>query len=90
MRKLIFVSLGKLRKKPEKALAGEATQKVEEFKKSGVKILNWYWTLGRYDTVVMFEAANEKEAMKFAVSVAEFVSTETLVAIPRQEAINML
>ena len=87
---MIFVSLGKLRKKPEKALAGEATEKVEEFKKRGVKILNWYWTLGRYDTVVVFEAANEKEAMKFAMSVGEFVSTETLVAIPRQEAINML
>jgi uncharacterized protein with GYD domain len=87
---LIFVSLGKLRKKPEKALAGEATEKVEEFKKRGVRILNWYWTLGRYDTVVVFEAENEKEAMKFAIDVAEFVSTETLVAIPRQEAINML
>ena len=85
-----FVSLGKLRKKPEKALAGEATERVEEFKKRGIKILNWYWTLGRYDTVVVFEAANEKEAMKFAMNVAEFVSTETLVAIPRQEAINML
>jgi uncharacterized protein with GYD domain len=87
---LNFVSLGKLRKKPEKALAGEATERVEEFKKRGIKILNWYWTLGRYDTVVVFEAANEKEAMKFAMNVAEFVSTETLVAIPRQEAINML
>ena len=87
---MIFVSLGKLRKKPEKALAGEATERVEEFKKRGIKILNWYWTLGRYDTVVVFEAANEKEAMKFAMNVAEFVSTETLVAIPRQEAINML
>ena len=87
---MIFVSLGKLRKKPEKALAGEATEKVEEFKKRGIKILNWYWTLGRYDTVVVFEAANEKEAMKFAMDVAEFVSTETLVAVPRQEAINML
>jgi uncharacterized protein with GYD domain len=87
---LIFVSLGKLRKKPEKALAGEATERVEEFKKRGIKILNWYWTLGRYDTVVVFEAANEKEAMKFAMNVAEFVSTETLVAIPRPEAINML
>jgi uncharacterized protein with GYD domain len=63
---------------------------VEEFKKRGIKILNWYWTLGRYYTVVVFEAANEKEAMKFAMSVAEFVSTETLVAIPRQEAIAML
>jgi len=30
------VSLGKLRKKPEKALAGEATEKVEEFKRRGV------------------------------------------------------
>ena len=87
---MIFVSLGKLRKKPEKTLAGEATEKVEEFKKRGVKILNWYWTLGRYDTVVVFEAANEKEAMKFAMDVAEFVSTETLVAVPRQEAISML
>jgi uncharacterized protein with GYD domain len=90
VRSLIFVSLGKLRKKPEKALAGEATEKVEEFKSKGIKILNWYWTLGRYDTVVVFEAANEKEALKFAISVSEFVSTETLVAIPRQEAINML
>ena len=87
---MIFVSLGKLRKKPEKALAGEATERVEEFKKRGIKILNWYWTLGRYDTVVVFEAANEKEAMKFAMNVAEFVSTETLVAVPRQEAISML
>ena len=87
---MIFVSLGKLRKKPEKPLAGEATERVEEFKNRGIKILNWYWTLGRYDTVVVFEAANKKEAMKFAMSVAEFVSTETLVAIPRQEAINML
>jgi uncharacterized protein with GYD domain len=87
---LIFVSLGKLKRKPEKAVAGEATERVEEFKKRGIKILNWYWTLGRYDTVVVFEAANEKEALKFAMSVAEFVSTETLIAVPRQEAIEML
>ena len=85
-----FCKSWEIEKKPEKALAGEATEKVEEFKKRGIKILNWYWTLGRYDTVVVFEAANEKEAMKFAMSVAEFVSTETLVAVPRQEAINML
>ena len=87
---MIFVSLGKLRKNPEKALAGEATERVEEFKKRGIKILNWYWTLGRFDTVVVFEVANEKEALKFAMSVAELVSTETLVAVPRQEAIALL
>ena len=87
---LIFVSLGKMRKKPDKAMAGNATEMVEDFKKKGINILNWYWTLGRYDTVVVFEAANEKEALKFSLGIAEFVATETLVAIPRQEAIDLL
>jgi len=87
---LIFVSLGKMRKKPDKAMAGNATEMVEDFKKKGINILNWYWTLGRYDTVVVFEAANEKEALKFSLGIAEFVATETLVAIPRQEAIELL
>jgi uncharacterized protein with GYD domain len=79
-----------MRKKPDKAMAGNATEKVAEFQKQGIKILNWYWTLGRYDTVVVFEAANEKEALKFSLGVAEFVASETLVAIPRQESINLL
>ena len=87
---MIFVNLGKMRKKPDKAMVGDATKMVAEFKKKGINVLNWYWTLGRYDTVVVFEAANEKEALKFALGVAEFVATETLVAIPRQEAINLL
>jgi uncharacterized protein with GYD domain len=87
---MIFVSLGKMRKKPDKEMAGNATEKVAEFKKQGISILNWYWTLGRYDTVVVFEAANEKEALKFSLGVAEFVATETLVAIHRQEAIELL
>jgi uncharacterized protein with GYD domain len=79
-----------MRSKPDKATAGNATEKVAEFKKRGINILNWYWTLGRYDTVVVFEAENEKEALKFSLGVAEFVATETLVAIPRQEAIELL
>jgi uncharacterized protein with GYD domain len=79
-----------MRKKPDKAMAGNATEMVEEFKKKGINILNWYWTLGRYDTVVVFEAANEKEALKLSLGIAEFVATETLVAIPRQEAIELL
>jgi len=79
-----------MRKKPDKAMVGDATEKVEEFKKKGINFLKWYWTLEQYNTVVVFEAANEKEALKFSLGVAEFVSTETLVAIPRQEAINLL
>ena len=87
---MIFISLGKMRKKPSKELSGQATKMVEELKKKGIKVLNWYWTLGRYDTVLIFEAASEKEALKSSIEASEFVATETLVAIPREEAIKLL
>lgn len=61
-----------------------------EWKAKGINMLSWYWTLGRYDTVVVFEAASEKEAMKLSVDVSEWVTTETLVAVPRKEAIELL
>ena len=87
---MIFVNLGKFRKKPSKETAGDATKLVEEFRKKGINVLNWYWTLGRYDTVFIFEAATEKEALKTSIDIAEWVATETLVALPRQEAIELL
>jgi uncharacterized protein with GYD domain len=87
---LIFVSLAKFRKKPTKETVGDATKLIEDFKKKGIKVLNWYWTLGRYDVVFIFEAASEREAMKTATGISEWVVTETLVAIPRQEAVNLL
>ena len=62
---MIFISLGKMRKKPDKQLTDNATERMEGFKQKGIKILNWYWTLGRYDVVVVFEAPDEKEALKF-------------------------
>jgi uncharacterized protein with GYD domain len=87
---LIFISLGKMRKKPSKELSDQATNVVDELKKMGIRIIGWYWTLGRYDTAVIFEAANEKEALKTSLAVADFVATETLVAIPREEAVKLL
>jgi uncharacterized protein with GYD domain len=87
---LIFISLGKMKKKLGRELSAQATKTVEELKKKGIKVLGWYWTLGRYDTALIFEAANEKEALKSAIEVADFVATETLVAIPREEAVKLL
>ena len=87
---MIFVSLGKMRNKPNKKKADDSTKLIEEFKKKGIHVLSWYWTLGRYDVVFIFEAASEKEALKVAIDVSEFVSSETLVAISRQEAIKLL
>jgi uncharacterized protein with GYD domain len=79
-----------MRKKPSKEMTGQATIAVDELRKRGIKVLGWYWTLGRYDTAIIFEAANEKEALKSAFEVADFVASETLVAIPREEAIKLL
>jgi uncharacterized protein with GYD domain len=90
VKNLIFVSLSKFRIIPTKDSVGEATALIEEYKKRGIKVLNWYWTLGRYDVVFIFEAASEKDAMKTAMGISKWVTTETLVAIPRQEAVNML
>jgi uncharacterized protein with GYD domain len=88
---MIFISLGKMKNKPSKAMTEQATKTIgEELGKIGIKVLGWYWTLGRYDTAIIFEAANEKEALKSAITIADFVWSETLVAIPREEAIKLV
>ena len=88
---MIFISLGKMKNKPSKDMTGQATKTLEDLRNArGIKVLGWYWTLGRYDTAIIFEAANEKEALKSAFEVSDFVWSETLVAIPREEAIKLL
>ncbi len=87
---MIFVGLAKFRKPPDKKDIGDTTKIIEDWKKKGVNILNWYWTLGRYDTVVVFETKSEKEAMKMSIALSEWVATETLVAIPREEAVKLV
>ena len=49
-----------------------------------------YWTLGRYDAVTIIEAPTEKDAMKTLLLWQDMVDTETMVAIPREEAIKLL
>jgi uncharacterized protein with GYD domain len=87
---LIFISLGKMRRKPDKALTGQSTDLTDAFKDRGIKIIGWYWTLGRYDLAFIYEAENEKEALKVSLAVADFVASETLVAIPREEAMKLV
>ena len=82
--------LVKDKKKPTKENTDRATKILDELKKKGIKILGFYWTLGRYDDVVIFEAPSEKDAMKLAFDVKEDVTTETMVAIPREEGLKLL
>ncbi len=87
---MIFVSLAKFRKPPDKKEIGDTAKIVADWKAQGINMLNWYWTLGRYDAVVIFEADSEMEAMKMAIGISEWVTSETLVAVPREEAVKLV
>jgi uncharacterized protein with GYD domain len=87
---MIFVSLGKFRGKPTNETTAHVSKMMQEFKDHGNKILGFYWTLGRYDTVLIFEAPNEKVAMEMAIEASEGVTTETMVAVKREEAIKLV
>jgi len=87
---MIFITLAKWRRKPTKETVAQSTKLFEQMVKEGSKILARYWTLGRYDAVVITEGKDEKTAMKSLLRFGDAVSTETLVAITREEAIKLL
>ena len=80
-----FVTLVKFRAKPTKETVAENLKLMEREAKEGVKNLAVYWTLGRFDAVVINEAPDEKALMK-AMLRRGWARTETLVAVPAEEA----
>lgn len=87
---MIFISLAKWRKKPTRDELKESDRIFDRLKADGGKVLSVYWTLGRYDAVLTIDAPNEKAAMKTLVRWGDMLNTETLIAIPREEAIKMV
>jgi uncharacterized protein with GYD domain len=85
---MIFVSLNRFRGKATKEDI-ERTNKVLASEPK-VKVLAFYWTFGRYDSILILEAPNENTVMKILLQVEDYVATETMVAIPREEAIKLL
>lgn len=88
---MIFIMLSKV-KTVTKDWLNQVNKLGEKMLKENIKVLGNYWTLGRFDGVLIFEAPTEKDAMKLAVEGAKlgFSTTETLVAIPREEAIKLV
>jgi len=87
---MIFITLAKWRQKPTKETVAQSTKLFEQMVKEGSKIIGRYWTLGRYDAVVITEGKDEKTAMKALLRFGDIASTETLVAVTREEAIKLL
>ncbi len=47
-----------------------------------VRYVSMYWALGRYDTVVIFDAPDEKVAMHVILKRTDRMDIETLAAVP--------
>jgi len=90
MRKMIFISLSKFRKKLTKEMLAESKRIFEQAAKEGLKILGFYYTLGQYDTVLIGEVPDEKTIMKGSMKWGDILSTETLVAVPAEEARKLI
>lgn len=86
---MIFVTLYRFRRKPTKEDIEKANKVFEQASKHGVKTIGVWWTLGRYDAVRVFEARDVKDAMKVNMQL-DAANAETLVAIPREEAVELL
>lgn len=87
---MLFITLGKFKKKPTKQTLAETQRLFEQIAKAGGKILGSYWTLGRYDGVVIVEGPDEKTALKSLLTFADLFSTETLVALTAEEASKLV
>jgi len=60
-------------------------QHMKEAEKWGVKVHQTYFTLGRYDIVSILEAPDEKTAMRYGLALWPEATSETLVAVSREE-----
>jgi len=66
----------------------EAVKYLKELKvPKGITLKGVYFTYGRYDGIIMFEATNEISAMKFIMETgfATLYTVETLIAVPAKE-----
>jgi len=88
--KMIFITLARWKRKPTKESVAESWKLFEQMVKEGARIVGIYWTLGRYDAVVITEGPDEKTAMKALLRWGDLVSTETLVAVTREEAVKLI
>lgn len=83
---MMFIALAKFKKSLSKEVVEQNMKDIETDTEGQVKYLGIYWTLGRYDTVVMFEAPDEKAAMNMVLRRADRMDIEMLVAVPADES----
>jgi len=81
-----YIALTKFRKKPTKDMIKWNLELMEKDRQKGINVRQIYWTLGRYDAVVVLDAPDEKAVMKSSIARGDNFAQETLVAITAEEA----
>ena len=83
---MLFIALVKFSKKLTKDVVEQNLKDIEDDTKGQIKYRGIYWTLGKYDTVVLFEAPDEKAAITMVLKRADRMKIDTLVAVPADES----
>ncbi len=87
---MIFITLWRFRQKATKEMLAESVKLAEQLPKEGIEIVGNYWTLGKCDLVTIAEAKDECTFMKALLRYGDIFSTETLVALTREDAIKLV
>jgi uncharacterized protein with GYD domain len=87
---MIFITMWKFRQKATKEMLAESVKLAEQLPKEGIDIIGNYWTLGKCDLVTIAEAKDETTFMKALLRYGDIFSTETLVALSRDDAIKLI
>jgi uncharacterized protein with GYD domain len=87
---MLLIVQGKFRKKPTKEMLAQVSKIFEQMAKEGTKFVAQYWTLGRYDITSIVDGKDEKTLVKAMIRFGDILSLETLVAVPREEAIKLV
>ena len=87
---MIFITLWRFRQKATREMLAESVKLAEQLPKEGIKILDNYWTLGSYDLITVAEAKDEKAFMKALLRYGDIFSTQTLVALSREDALKLV
>jgi uncharacterized protein with GYD domain len=77
-----FIVLAKFKTKLSKVVVAQNMKDIGSDTKGQIRYLDIWWALGKYDTVVMFEAPDETAAMNMVLKQADRKERETLVAVP--------
>jgi len=86
-----FIRLVKLKDPPSKESKAKMDAARMEAEKWGVKFHHTFYTLGMYDLVNIFEAPDEKVAMRLAMAWSPWTtSAQTLTALSRDEVDNWM